>query len=103
MPAIQCIKRQPARGEVEMLMSYQMRELQSAALASFLPWLHATANFFAAQDNSSDVTPLNQLAAGCELLVRLCKPYPKPEFRSSSVYRLPTGELRNFVPGCRKR
>jgi poly(3-hydroxybutyrate) depolymerase len=62
-----------------MLMSYQLRELHSAAWAPFLPWLRATANLLAPSDGAS-ARPTHPLAAGCELLVRLCQSYPKPVF-----------------------
>jgi poly(3-hydroxybutyrate) depolymerase len=62
-----------------MLMSYQMRELHSAAWAPLLPWLRATASLLDPADCASG-SPARQVAAGCELLVRLYQTYPKPEF-----------------------
>ncbi|MGF6851533.1 poly(3-hydroxybutyrate) depolymerase [Paraburkholderia sp. CI3] len=63
-----------------MLMSYPLRELQTAIWAPFLPWLQATASFLAGSGNAASALPTSQLVAGCELLARLCKRYPKPEF-----------------------
>jgi poly(3-hydroxybutyrate) depolymerase len=59
---------------------YQLYELHSAAWAPFLPWLQASANFLGAFGNAPSAIPTRHLAAGCELLVRLGKRYPKPQF-----------------------
>ncbi|WP_133667641.1 polyhydroxyalkanoate depolymerase [Paraburkholderia sp. BL10I2N1] len=61
-------------------MSYPLRELQNAIWAPFLPWLQATASFFTSPDHAPSALPTCQIAAGCDLLVRLCQRYPKPEF-----------------------
>jgi len=61
-------------------MLYQLHEWQSAVWAPFLPWLQATAQLLAPADNARHTMPSQQFAAGCELLVRLCKRYPKPQF-----------------------
>jgi poly(3-hydroxybutyrate) depolymerase len=64
-----------------MSMSYELRELRYAALSPFLPWVRTTAQLLAAPGNMLSVSPFgNQVAAGCDLLVRLCQRYPKPEF-----------------------
>ncbi|MPW23276.1 polyhydroxyalkanoate depolymerase [Paraburkholderia sp. CNPSo 3157] len=60
-------------------MSYQMRELHSAAWAPFLPWLQATARFLAPSGSASALS-VRPFAAGFDLLVRLCQRYPKPAF-----------------------
>src|SRR5258707_4218841 len=65
---------------IEVFMSYPMRELQGAIWAPFLPWLHAAASFLVPTDDALCVTPASQFAAGCDLLVRLCRRYPKPAF-----------------------
>ena len=61
-------------------MFYELHEWQSAVWAPFLPWLQATAHFLKPDDNSRYTTPANLFAASCELLVRLYKRYPKPQY-----------------------
>lgn len=61
-----------------MLISYQSRELNRAAWAPFVPWLQRTASLLAPAENA--LSCVNPVAAGCDLLARLCKEYPKPEF-----------------------
>jgi poly(3-hydroxybutyrate) depolymerase len=61
-------------------MSYPLRESQTAIWAPFLPWLQATASFLAPPGSAPSALPTRQIAAGCDLLVRLYKRYPKPEF-----------------------
>ncbi|MCY0852705.1 polyhydroxyalkanoate depolymerase [Cupriavidus sp. D39] len=46
----------------------------------FLPWLQASASFLGAFEKSPSAIPTRHLAAGCQLLVRLWKRYPKPQF-----------------------
>ncbi|GAB7541936.1 hypothetical protein CS8_015990 [Cupriavidus sp. 8B] len=46
----------------------------------FLPWLQASASFLGAFENAPSAIPTRHLAAGCQLLVRLWKRYPKPQF-----------------------
>ncbi|EHP44128.1 intracellular PHB depolymerase PhaZ [Cupriavidus basilensis OR16] len=59
---------------------YQLYELHSAAWAPFLPWLQASASFLEAFENVPSAVPTRHLAAGFQLLVRLWKRYPKPQF-----------------------
>jgi poly(3-hydroxybutyrate) depolymerase len=61
-------------------MLYELHEWQRAAWAPFLPWLQVTANFLTRVGNSLHPTPSRQIAAGCDLLVRLHKRYAKPQF-----------------------
>jgi len=60
------------------LTSYQLRELHRAAWAPFVPSLQGTASLLAPSGNA--LSCANPFAAGCDLLARLCKDYPKPEF-----------------------
>jgi poly(3-hydroxybutyrate) depolymerase len=60
------------------LISYQLRELHRAAWAPFVPWLQGTASLLAPSGNA--LSCANPFAAGCDLVARLCKDYPKPEF-----------------------
>jgi len=60
------------------LISYQLRELQRAAWTPFVPWLQVTASLLSLSGNAPSCT--NPIAAGCDLLVRLSKEYPKPAF-----------------------
>jgi poly(3-hydroxybutyrate) depolymerase len=60
------------------LISYQSRELNRAAWAPFVPWLQRTASLLAPSESA--LSCVNPVAAGCDLLARLCKEYPKPEF-----------------------
>jgi poly(3-hydroxybutyrate) depolymerase len=55
------------------LISYQLRELQRAAWAPFVSWLQVTASLLALSGNAPSCA--NPIAAGCDLLVRLCKPF----------------------------
>jgi len=64
---------------------YQLYELCNAAWAPFLPWLHASATFLSALENAPMAAPATHLAAGCQLLVRLCKRYPKRPFGLTQV------------------
>ncbi|AOY91026.1 poly(3-hydroxybutyrate) depolymerase [Cupriavidus sp. USMAA2-4] len=59
---------------------YQLYELHSTARASFLPWLQANAGWLEANGNALPFTPGRYLAAGCQLLARLCQGYPRPQF-----------------------
>jgi hypothetical protein len=70
----------PVAGGIEVLMSYSLRELHSAIWAPFLPWLQATASFLTPTGDAPYATPASRFAARCNLLVRLCKRYAKPEF-----------------------
>lgn len=63
-----------------MLMPYPLFELQKNLWAPILPWLQAGANFLALPDHLPFAQPARHMAAGCDLIVRLCKRYPKPEF-----------------------
>src|ERR1700737_4305516 len=66
------------RAGADVLISYQSRELNRAAWAPFVPWLQRTASLLAPSKNT--LSGANPVAAGCDLLARLCKEYPKPEF-----------------------
>jgi poly(3-hydroxybutyrate) depolymerase len=61
-------------------MIYEMHELQKTLWGSILPWAQATATLLAPLHHAPCFTHSRQSAAGCELLVRLCRPYPKPEY-----------------------
>jgi poly(3-hydroxybutyrate) depolymerase len=61
-------------------MIYEMHELQKTLWGSVLPWAQAIATLLAPLPNAPCFTHSRQIAAGCELLVRLCKSYPKPQF-----------------------
>jgi poly(3-hydroxybutyrate) depolymerase len=61
-------------------MFYELHEWRSAVWAPFLPWLQVAADFFAPLDKAGQTTQSRQIGAACELLVRLCKRYPKPQF-----------------------
>src|SRR5260370_34737668 len=61
-------------------MIYEMNELQKTLWGSVLPWAQATATLLAPFHHAHCFTHSRQIAAGCELLVRLCRSYPKPEF-----------------------
>ncbi|CAB3638061.1 polyhydroxyalkanoate depolymerase [Paraburkholderia rhynchosiae] len=61
-------------------MFYELHEWQNAVWAPLLPWLQTTAHLLKPGENARHTTPSNMFAAGCELLVRLCKRYPKPQF-----------------------
>ncbi|GAB3628339.1 esterase [Pandoraea terrae] len=88
-------------------MLYELNELQSATWSPFLPWIQATAGLLASPYNPLSGTPLTrQMAAGCELLVRLCQRYPKPEFglTETVINGKPIGVAERVVldkPFCR--
>lgn len=89
-----------------MFMSYSLRELHSATWTPFLPWLQVAAGFLAPADGAPFLTPASQIAAGCDLLVRLCQSYPKPAFglTGTVVRGTPVGVTETVVldkPFCR--
>lgn len=61
-----------------MSIAYQFREFQRALWAPFVPWLQVSASSLALLQNAPSCA--DPVAAGCDLLVRLCKDYPKPAF-----------------------
>jgi len=61
-------------------MLYVWREWQRMMWAPALPWLQATAELLAKVDHAAHAAPCRQLAAGCDLLVRLFRHYDKPKF-----------------------
>ncbi len=61
-------------------MLYAWREWQSMMWAPALPWLQATAELLVKVDHMAHAVPCRQLAAGCDLLVRLFRHYDKPQF-----------------------
>ncbi|SEK11085.1 poly(3-hydroxybutyrate) depolymerase [Paraburkholderia diazotrophica] len=61
-------------------MLYAWREWQSMMWAPALPWLQATAELLAKVDHITHAAPCRQVAAGCDLLVRLFRHYDKPQF-----------------------
>lgn len=68
-----------------MLMPYALYELNKSLWAPALPWLQAAADFFQIPDDAPFAQPARRFAAGCDLLVRLCKRYTKPAFGLSET------------------
>ncbi|CAB3671196.1 polyhydroxyalkanoate depolymerase [Trinickia soli] len=66
-------------------MPYSLYELNKSLWAPVLPWLQAAANFFEILDDAPFAQPARRFAAGCDLLVRLCKRYTKPAFGLSET------------------
>lgn len=66
-------------------MPYSLYELNKSLWAPALPWLQAAADFFQVSDATPFAQPARRFAAGCDLLVRLCKRYTKPAFGLSET------------------
>ena len=66
-------------------MPYSLYELNKSLWAPALPWLQAAADFFQVPDGAPFAQPARRFAAGCDLLVRLCKRYMKPAFGLSET------------------
>jgi len=67
-------------------MLYKMHETQSAAIQPLLQWAEMTAKLLSAPISPFAYTPISQdIAAGCDLLVRLGKNYDKPQFEIQST------------------
>jgi poly(3-hydroxybutyrate) depolymerase len=67
-------------------MLYSMHETQDAAMRPLLQWSQLTAKLFSEPASPFAYTPVSRdIAAGCELLVRLGKRYDKPHFEIKST------------------
>lgn len=64
---------------------YELYELQQAAWAPVGSWLEAAAELFAVCGPASFALPASHAAAGCDILARLCKRYPKPDFAITHI------------------
>jgi poly(3-hydroxybutyrate) depolymerase len=67
-------------------MLYKMHETQSAAIQPMLQWAEMAAKLLSAPISPFAYSPISQdIAAGCEMLVRLGKNYDKPQFEIEST------------------